>query len=134
PRHADKTRLCHGLLRRSKFCLLAAAITLSISTAGLTFAHDDTTAPAKEAAKQAAKLPPVKPSVTISVLLKDPLLPEQSRRTLLLQTGRFDELKNPTESERAQIALLQGRWDDAVFSLSTVSTVLKAHAALNRGE
>ncbi len=116
-------------------CLIAAFL-LSTATC-LAAPHaataDETPKPTASVAKKSSPID-IKPSPALAALLADKLLPEQTRRMLLLQAGRFDELKNPTSAERAQIALIKGNWLDPVFSQSDTPRAFSAQAALNRGE
>jgi cellulose synthase operon protein C len=125
--------------------LLCAFLLTGVSALGATqtCAADETAKPAtKPAAKPEAQKPEaqkrdpleIKPSAAVSALLADQLLSQETRRTLLLQAGRFDDLRNPTPSETAQIALIKGNWNDPVFNQSDLPRSLASQAALSRGE
>ena len=66
--------------------------------------------------------------------LADPLTPPDERRAMLIFHGQWDRLEQPTPTEKARIALASGDWSNELLSDPATPSLLRAQAALLRGE
>ncbi len=97
--------------------------------------------PAAQAAQPEAPvsdlLPPIKPSAMVQALIDDELNNKASRVDLMIFHGRWDALPDEAEltvDQRATLALLRYDLDAPIFQDETVDVLLRARAALERGE
>jgi tetratricopeptide (TPR) repeat protein len=117
-------------------CLIVALVSgLCASARG-----DEATAPplpTATAVPGAELLPTIEPSAMVQALIDDPLNDAQARIDLLIFHGRWDDLPDEAEltvNQRATLALLRYELDADVFGDAEVDVLLRAKAALERGE
>ncbi len=105
---------------------LCAALLLSLAPWTAALAHDE----------PGSTFEPVELSPAVRAAIDDPLLDEASRRRLAIFHGQDSAV--PAEAldaaDRAAVALAQGRWSDAELSDPAAPLLLRARAALRRGE
>jgi tetratricopeptide (TPR) repeat protein len=82
-------------------------------------------------------LPEIEPSPLVQTLIDDPLNDQQTRTDLLIFHGRWEDLPKAealTRDQRAKLALLRYELDDPVLADAETDVLLRARAALKRGE
>ncbi len=86
-------------------------------------------------------LPPIEPSGLVQVLIDDPLNDGQARIDLMIFHGRWDNLPKAIElgsqltlDQRAKLAMLRYELDAPELQDAQVDVLLRAKAALERGE
>ncbi len=82
-------------------------------------------------------LPPIEPSPLVQMLIDDPLNEAQTRTDLLIFHGRWDSLPDEAElstNQLAMMALLRYELDAPVLIDDQTDVLLRARAALERGE
>lgn len=82
----------------------------------------------------ASQVGQVKLSPVVGKLLDDPVTSDAERRSLAVFHGQWGRVEDPSTQERAQIALQQYKLDDPVLTDDATDTLVRAHAATERGE
>lgn len=83
---------------------------------------------------ESAKPPEIELSPIVTRLIADPLTTDAERLSLKLFHGQWDGLDNLQGNDLARLRLAQWRLDDAVFQDDNIAAILRAEAALHRGD
>ena len=88
-------------------------------------------------AEQAEGLPTIEPAPLVQILIDDDLNDEQARIDLLIFHGRWDALPDEAEltpDQHGRLAMLKYELDDPILRDAKTDALLRARAALERGE